>query len=234
MNRQGGSILLVLVGALLLAAPPLIQEVRLGENRRVLQEWNSSVVASAGASEAPLIEALREDGRLIRRGPDRAEAPAGVVEPIATLPPLAAPAAERGPTSNGLGAGFRIQVPSLGLDWAVMADIGNAELAHGPGHYPGTALPGAGGNLAVAGHRTHRGEPSYFYALGRLEPGEAVLIQQGEQTWRYEVEQRYITTAYDLSVLAPTTEPTLTLTTCDPPGTEDLRLIIRARLLPDL
>jgi sortase (surface protein transpeptidase) len=43
---------------------------------------------------------------------------------------------DRGRRSRG--ALFRVQLPSLGLDWAVMADIGNAELAVGPGHYPGT------------------------------------------------------------------------------------------------
>lgn len=229
MNRQGGSILLLLIGALLLAAPLVIQEVRLGENRRVLHEWNSSVATPAGARAVESLEALRAESRSVQRGLDRSQAS----QALADIPPiaLAAPAAPSAESpSPALAAGFRILLPSLGLDWAVMADIGNAELAVGPGHYPGTPLPGAGGNLAIAGHRTHRGQPSYFYALNRLTVGDEVIIQAGEGTWVYRVEHLFITSAYDISVLAPTAEPTLTLTTCDPPGTEDQRLIVRAGL----
>lgn len=242
MNRQGGSILLLLIGALLLAAPLVIQEVRLGENRRVLQEWNSRVALPAGARAPEPVEALRAESRSIQRGLDLARAPEtpaspppiAVATPAPTIPTtLAAPSSPTGETqSQATAAGFRILLPSLDLDWAVMADIGNAELAAGPGHYPGTALPGAGGNLAIAGHRTHRGRPSYFYQLNRLAPGDAVIIQQGEHVWHYQVERSFITDAYDRSVLDSTAEPTLTLTTCDPPGTEDLRLIVKARLVP--
>lgn len=230
MNRQGGSILLLMSGALLLAAPLLIQGVRLGENHRVLQEWNSGVRPDG---EPTQVEALRAEVRSDRRGPVRTGAPEPTTPVLAADTILASDTAtaSAAPAKAPTGAGFRILLPSLGLDWAVLADIGDAELAVGPGHYPGTALPGAGGNLAIAGHRTHRGQPSYFYRLNRLALGDSVVIQQGERSWTYQVETLFITSAYDLSVLHPTAEPTLTLTTCDPPGTEDQRLIVRAKLI---
>jgi sortase A len=226
MNRQGGSILLLLIGALLVAAPLVIQEVRLGENRRVLQERNSQVAAPAAPGENPG-DSLRAESR-------RARAPLGGGTP--TPPPLAADeTVTTAPTESVPAAvqssGFRIQIPALDLDWAVMGDIGNAELAVGPGQYPGTAGPGSAGNLAIAGHRTHRGEPSYFYPINRLAPGDQIIIKGTSRVWVYQVERLFIISAYDLSVLAPSSEPILTLTTCDPPGTEDKRLIVRARLV---
>jgi sortase A len=225
MNRQGGSILLLLIGALLVAAPLVIQEVRLGENRRVLQERNSQVAAPAAPDENP-VDSLRTESR-------RARAPLG--EGMPNTPPLAADetvaTAPTEPAPTVQGAGFRIQIPLLGLDWAVMGDIGNDELAAGPGQYPGTAGPGSSGNLAIAGHRTHGGQPSYFFALGRLASGDRIIIKGAAGAWVYQVERLFLTSAYDRSVLDPTPEPVLTLTTCDPPGTEDKRLIVRARLL---
>lgn len=231
MNRQGGSILLLVIGALLLAAPLVIQEVRVGENRRLLQERNDQVVLRAGAplgEGAPSLadsQPPRTDYRVQGAGAPRA------VEPDALPLPADEVETTREVASPAQGAGFRIQMPTLGLDWAVMADIGNAELAAGPGHYPGTAGPGAGSNLAIAGHRTHRGEPSYFYAINRLRPGDRVIIKGAGGSWVYQVDRLFITSAYDRSVLDPTPESVLTLTTCDPPGTEDKRLIVRARLV---
>ena len=43
------------------------------------------------------------------------------------------------------------------------------DLAKGPGHYPGTPLPGQIGNAAIAGHRTTHGAP--FFRLNELDAG---------------------------------------------------------------
>ena len=42
--------------------------------------------------------------------------------------------------------------------------------ASGPGHYPGTPLPGEAGNVAIAGHRTTYAHP--FYDLNAVAPGD--------------------------------------------------------------
>ena len=44
------------------------------------------------------------------------------------------------------------------------------QLRSGPGHYPGTPLPGEPGNVAIAGHRTTYLHP--FYNLNELVPGD--------------------------------------------------------------
>src|SRR5262249_22958403 len=50
-----------------------------------------------------------------------------------------------------------IQIPSIKLDMAFVQGVDPGALALGPGHYPQTPLPGARGNVAIAGHRTTHG-----------------------------------------------------------------------------
>ena len=41
----------------------------------------------------------------------------------------------------------------------IVEGTGTEDLKRGPGHYPGTAMPGQVGNFVVAGHRTTYGAP---------------------------------------------------------------------------
>jgi sortase A len=47
----------------------------------------------------------------------------------------------------------RIRMASIGVSSVLVAGTGSASLRRGPGHYPGTPLPGVTGTVAVAGHR---------------------------------------------------------------------------------
>jgi LPXTG-site transpeptidase (sortase) family protein len=112
-------------------------------------------------------------------------------------------------------------------------DVTDRGLAAGPGHYPGTAKPGKKGNIAIAGHRTGWGSP--FLHLEDLQPGDRIKL-----TDRKGVRHTYLvdsSTLVDPSadwVLGEdplgTGEPTLTLTTCDPPSVNTERLIVFATL----
>ena len=62
-------------------------------------------------------------------------------------------------------------IPSLGQDYHVHRSSRaptTADLAIGPGHYTGSALPGQPGDFAVAGHRVGQGAP-----FNDLRPGPA-------------------------------------------------------------
>ena len=61
------------------------------------------------------------------------------------------------------GADGLIRIPAIGVDAAFVEGITDQALAEGPGHYPTTPMPGRGGNVAIAGHRTTHGAP--FWAL---------------------------------------------------------------------
>jgi sortase (surface protein transpeptidase) len=76
------------------------------------------------------------------------------------------------------GQGFaKLYIPSLGRDFhfTVVEGVTQPDLAIGPGHYPGTALPGEPGNMAIAGHRVGQGAP--FNDLGLVQSCDAIVIE---------------------------------------------------------
>lgn len=77
---------------------------------------------------------------------------------------------------------LRLHIPALGRGWVrtVLEGVGQDVLKSGPGHYPGTALPGVPGNVALAGHRVGHGAP--FDGLGDLRSCDAVVLES-RGTW---------------------------------------------------
>ncbi len=113
-------------------------------------------------------------------------------------------------------------------------DVTAADLSRGPGHYPTTSEPGAQGNFAVAGHRTGWGSP--FLKLDELRAGDRVRVTDRTGVRHiYAVDRSELVDPDATWVLGVdplgTGQPTLTLTTCDPPGINDRRLIVFATLL---
>lgn len=112
-------------------------------------------------------------------------------------------------------------------------DVTERGLAAGPGHYPGTARPGKKGNIAIAGHRTGWGSP--FLHLDDLEVGDRIkLVDRKGVRHTYVVDSSSLVKPDADWVLGDdplgTGEPTLTLTTCDPPSINTERLIVFATL----
>ena len=105
---------------------------------------------------------------------------------------------------------------SQGVERATVLDV------LGIGHYPGTAMPGAVGNFAVAGHRTTYGKP--FNRIQELQVGDALVVRTEDTWYVYRVTSSEIVTPSDVSVIAPVpddptataTERLITLTTCHP------------------
>jgi sortase A len=81
----------------------------------------------------------------------------------------------------------RLYIPRFGEDYrfAVIEGVGPAELDVGPGHYPGTALPGEPGNFAVAGHRIGKGAP--FNRLDELAACDPIIVETRADFFVYRV-----------------------------------------------
>jgi sortase A len=119
------------------------------------------------------------------------------------------------------------------MDWVVFAGADDATLEKGPGHVPGTAMPGVDGayeNCVITAHRD-----SHFRNLGWLRPGHSIELETPSGgVRRYRVVSREIVTPKTVRVLAPTKKPRLTLITCYPftyVGPAPKRLIVVAEPL---
>lgn len=123
----------------------------------------------------------------------------------------------------------RIQIPALDLDWAVVEGTSAAELRKGPGHIPGTSLPGQPGNAVLSGHRTTYGAP--FHRLDELEPGDDIVVETTIGTHRYEVVSSMVVTPRDTWVVNGRDGAWLTLTTCHPKYSSRQRLVVFAALV---
>ena len=68
----------------------------------------------------------------------------------------------------------RVQIPAIEVDSPFIEGIRINTLDYGPGHWPGTAMPGELGNVVVAGHRTSNNAD--FRRLDELKPGDEVIF----------------------------------------------------------
>lgn len=124
----------------------------------------------------------------------------------------------------------RLQIPKLGLDTLVVEGTSTSALKAGAGHYPSTPLPGRPGNVGIAGHRTTYGRP--FNKVEQLRPKDRIILTTPKGRHIYEVTRDpWVTHPRDWSVVEPTPEAVLTLTTCHPKGSDRKRLIVRAKLI---
>lgn len=119
----------------------------------------------------------------------------------------------------------RLVIPKIGLDDIVLEGVTAASLNGGPGHLPGSALPGAEGNAVVSAHRDR-----HFRRLGEVAIGDTIRTQTIDDSVSWTVVGRRVV---DRGAPAIRSEsgPVLTLTTCWPIGYlggAPERLILRA------
>jgi len=115
-----------------------------------------------------------------------------------------------------------LRIPRFGpaFDPVIVEGVSQGDLRKGPGHYPGTAMPGDIGNFAVAGHRTGWGQP--FHRLPELKKGDAINVEWQGRSYTYRVTRTRVVEPSDTGVVLPVpnrpgTEPDkarITLTTC--------------------
>ncbi|WP_214415660.1 class E sortase [Sphaerisporangium fuscum] len=127
-----------------------------------------------------------------------------------------------------------IRIPRLGrrYEYAILEGVTPDDLRKGPGHYPGTAMPGKVGNFVLSGHRTTYAAP--FNRIGELRRGDDIIIDAPEARYTYRVSGKQVVYPTDVDVIAPVpghpgTHPTramITLTTCHPEYSARQRLIV--------
>ena len=135
----------------------------------------------------------------------------GSVRGARRLAALAAREDARVRTGGALG---RIGLPTLGRSYVLVEGTYTADLRKGPGHYPGTPLPGEQGTVAVAGHRTTYLAP--FRTIDQLVPGTPVVLDMPYGRFTYRVYATRIVDPDDALGHAAGGNPPLVLTACHP------------------
>lgn len=122
-----------------------------------------------------------------------------------------------------------ITLESIDLSWPIYEGTDTERLALGVGHYIGSVLPGVIDNSILSGHRD-----TVFARLGELKAGDLILVDTAAGTFTYEMTESKIVDRSDESVIQPSDEAKLTLTTCYPftaIGTTTQAYILSAKLI---
>jgi sortase A len=142
-------------------------------------------------------------------------------------------------SKSDFGKGFAfLHIPRLGRKYSVpiVQGVSLPDLSRGVGHYPKTAVPGAIGNFAVAGHRATNGEP--FAHLDAVKVGDSLVVETRSSWFSYVVDKVQIVDPNAVWVLQPVpgkpaqqpTRQLITLTTCNPRWASTQRLIVFGHL----
>ena len=189
------------------------------------------------------IEEGRNQGDLTQSLAEHVDSPSTNVNPatvdldklakaLGAVDPATAPATPAPPEGDPVGI---IEIPKIGLQRVIVQGVAKADLKKGPGHYPGTPLPGQAGNSGIAGHRTTYGAP--FNRIDELSPGDDVTITTPQGRFTYEViaapgsdQAPYVVPPSDVSVLSDKGDNRITLTACHPKYSAKQRIIVNAVL----
>jgi len=124
-----------------------------------------------------------------------------------------------------------IEIPKLQVTKPLLEGISLTTLDRGPGHWPGTAMPGHLGNVVIGGHRTSHDRP--FRHVDKLVPGDEVIMTTLEGRFVYEVTETQVVTPDAMWVVDQHREFTATLFACHPVGSTKERIIVFLKLQTD-
>lgn len=122
-----------------------------------------------------------------------------------------------------------LTIPVLKRKVPIFQGTSGKELKKGVGHFNQSVLPGEKDNCVFSGHRE-----TVFRQLDNLKIGDQLIVQTSAGTFTYKVNGTRIVDKDDRTVIVPTKDAVLTLTTCYPfntPGYFPDRYIVSASLV---
>jgi sortase A len=139
--------------------------------------------------------------------------------------PLDAPAPRANEPIVELGT---IEMPTIGVNKPMFEGVSLTVLDHGPGHWPGSAMPGHVGNVVVGGHRTSHDKP--FRNIDQLATGDEVIFTTSEGRFVYRVTSTEVVTPDAIRIIDQTAAFTATLFACHPVGSTRERIVVHLEL----
>lgn len=141
----------------------------------------------------------------------------------------------------GVDSHFSIYIPKIDVGSKITANVDagveseySEALKKGIAHAKGTSFPGLGENIYLFSHSTDtllnvERYNAKFYLLNKLENTDKIIVYFSDQKYIYEVVDKKIVEPSDTTSMNKTSEESLTLQTCYPPGTSLKRLIVYAK-----
>lgn len=129
------------------------------------------------------------------------------------------------PAPEGAPLGM-LTIPRLELSVVVAEGDSEAVLQRAVGRLPWSARPGEPGNVVLAGHRD-----TFFAPLAGVRVGDAIVLETWAGEAFYRVDWTAVVEPSDVSVVAASDGPALTLVTCYPfryLGSAPQRFVVRA------
>jgi sortase A len=207
-----------------------------------------TAVAAAALAAAGLVAALTAGGLAGASSPPSTIPPddGAVTTAASTLPPLPVPLPP--PLDNELEPQRylgRIIIPKIDVDSPLLEGIRLSTIDFGPGHWPGTAMPGELGNAVFAGHRTSHNAD--FRRLDELEPGDEVIFDLDDDegiptatvaaddpssgVYVYEVTSVFRVPPEGMWIVTQDFRHEATLFACHPPGSVAERIVAQLDLV---
>jgi len=118
-----------------------------------------------------------------------------------------------------------IHIPKIGLVHPVYEGVTLTVIDRGPGHWPGSAVPGQLGNSVFAGHRVTHSHP--FRRINEMVAGDEIIFKMANGTFTYKMTASQVVTPKDVHIVNPTDDATLTLFACHPPGSARQRYVVK-------
>ena len=122
-----------------------------------------------------------------------------------------------------------IEIPKIGLMHPIYEGVWLSVVDHGPGHWPGTAMPGSVGNATFAGHRVTHSHP--FYDMDKLAVGDRVIFHMQNGDFTYAITETLIVNPDALWIADQTPKTTMTLFACHPKHSAAQRIVVKGELV---
>jgi sortase A len=122
----------------------------------------------------------------------------------------------------------RMKIDRMDLDIVMVQGTDDSTLRRGPGHYPGTKLPGEHSTAGIAGHRTTYLAP--FRNINKLQRGDEIVLEMPYGDLTYAVQRHAIVPPSRTQIVRPVGYDRIVLTACHPLYSASKRYVIFARL----
>jgi sortase A len=199
--------------------------------------WGTTVAAPETSEGSFDLPTLTVAGVTLETAPPAPESTSTTTTTTAPRPPIVFDPIPPGRVNLGgdhhadvpIPAFGMIEIPRIGLVHPIFEGFEESQIHWGPGHWPGSAQPGALGNTVFAGHRVTHTRP--FLDIDLLAPGDQIIFRTNDGTFTYQVTERQIVTPDATWIAKPTSDATVTLFACHPKRSAKQRYVVRGTLV---